>query len=103
LLTVSNAGYFYHGFSAGTCSKYYLVAPALKGESFGGLHVCAIFTPYAVVQIMVSQTIVGYRTWNIAQRSRDMGTSLLIFGFMITGLEWYANLDSRIPVQKDGK
>jgi hypothetical protein len=52
---------------------------------------------------MISQAIVGYRTWNITQRSTDMGIFLLVFGTVVTGFEWYANLDSRIPVQKDGK
>jgi len=52
---------------------------------------------------MISQTIVGYRTWNIAQRSRDIGIFLLGFGFMITTLEWYADFGSRIPLQKGGK
>jgi len=33
LLTVSNLGYFYHGFSTEVCSTYYLVSPAFKGES----------------------------------------------------------------------
>jgi len=82
LLTVSNFGYFYHGFSAKVCSRYYLASPILK-----------------VIQIMISQVIVGYRAWNIAQRSKDSGIFLLVFGFIITVLEWYANLDSRIPVQ----
>ena len=60
-------------------------------------------SPSAVIQIMVSQTIVGYRAWNIAQRSKDSGIFLLVFGFIITVLEWYANLVSRTPVQVDGK
>jgi len=52
---------------------------------------------------MLSQIIVGYRTWNIAQRSRDVGMFLLGFGFMITALEWYSNFDARKPVQSGGK
>lgn len=31
LLVVSDFGYFYHGFSATTCSTYYMAAPVLKG------------------------------------------------------------------------
>ncbi|KAF9642746.1 hypothetical protein BDM02DRAFT_3192741 [Thelephora ganbajun] len=85
LLAVSNVGYFHHGFSAKACSRYYLVAPAFK-----------------VLQIMISQVIIGYRTWNIFQRSRYMGMFLLAFGLVITALEWYANFDSRTPTQKGG-
>jgi len=52
---------------------------------------------------MISQTIVGYRTWNIAQRSKEIGGFLLVLGFAITTLEWYADFDSRTPLQKGGK
>lgn len=104
LLTVSNFGYFYHGFSAKACSRYYLASPILKGEPFGALrHIRHVLTPSAVIQIMISQAIVGYRAWNIAQRSKDSGIFLLVFGFVITVLEWYANLGSRTPVQVDWK
>jgi len=85
LLTISNAGYFYHGFPSATCSKYYMIAPVLK-----------------VIQIMISQVIIGYRTWNITRRSREMGAFLLTFGAIVTALEWYSNVDARIPVQSDG-
>lgn len=76
-----------------------MASPILKGELFGALRVRYVLTPSAVIQIMVSQTIVGYRTWNIAQRSKDSGIFLLVFGFIITALEGYANLESRTPVQ----
>jgi len=103
LLTISNLGYFYHGFSTEVCSTYYLVAPALKGWLFWALRVRHTFTRCPVIQTMISQTIVGYRTWNIAQRSREIGIFLLVLGFVITGLEWYTNFDSRTPPQKGGK
>ena len=103
LLTVSNVGYFYHGFSPKACSRYYLAAPILKGKLFGIFHVRCVLTPSAVIQIMISQVIVGYRAWIIAKRSRDTGIFLLVFGFIVTGLEWYANLDSRTPLQVKGK
>jgi len=82
LMTVSNVGYFYHGFSVRVCSKYYMAAPVLK-----------------VIQIMISQAIVGYRTWNIAQRSKRAGVFLLFCGSVIAALECYSNLGSRIPLQ----
>ena len=79
------------------------MAPALKGELFCTLHVRHTFTRRPVIQIMISQTIVGYRTWNIAQKSKEIGTFLFVLGFAITALEWYADFDSRIPLQKGGK
>ena len=54
-----------------------------------------------VIQIMISQVIIGYRTWNITRRSREMGVFLLVFGFTVTALEWYSNVDARIPVQDE--
>lgn len=75
----------------------------LKGESSSVLCVGRIFTLSVVIQIMVSQTIAGYMTWNISQRSRNVGIFLLVFGLAITAVEWYANIVSRVPVQKDGK
>ena len=103
VLTVSNVGYFHHGFSQETCSRYYMVAPVFKGELFSVLHVGCLLTPFKVIQMMISQIIIGYRTWTIARRSADMGIFLLCFGFMITLLQWYSNLAFRVPVQKDGK
>jgi len=85
LLTVSDLGYFYHGFSPATCSKYYMAAPVLK-----------------VVQIMISQVIIGYRAWAITRRSKELGIFLLGFGLIVTAFEWYSNVDARIPVQSEG-
>lgn len=85
LLTISDMGYFYHGFSAATCSSYYMAAPVLK-----------------VIQIMISQVIIGYRTWAITRRSKELGLFFLGFGFVVTVLEWYSNVDGRIPVQEKG-
>lgn len=80
-----------------------MVAPVFKGELFSVLHVGCLLTPFKVIQMMISQIIIGYRTWTIARRSADMGIFLLCFGFMITLLQWYSNLAFRVPVQKDGK
>jgi hypothetical protein len=54
-----------------------------------------------VIQIMISQVIIGYRTWAITRRSKNLGVLLLGFGFIVTALEWYANVDGRIPVQEE--
>jgi len=85
LLTVSDLGYFHHGFSSATCNRYYMAAPVLK-----------------VIQIMISQIIIGYRAWAITRRSRELGIFLLGFGIIVTAIEWYSNVDARIPVQEEG-
>lgn len=54
-----------------------------------------------VIQIMISQVIIGYRTWAITRRSKNFGVLLLGFGIIVTVLEWYANVDGRIPVQEE--
>lgn len=68
--------------------------------SFSFLHGRCALIPSIVIQIMISQAIVGYRTWTITKRSKDMGISLFIFGLLITVLEWYSNFEGRTPAQK---
>lgn len=85
VLVISNVGWFYHGFSKEACLRYYMLAPVFK-----------------VIQTLISQVIIGYRTWNISQRSREVGVFLLVFGFPIGVLEAYSNFDSRTHVQKSG-
>jgi len=81
-IIVSNVGYFYQGFTAGACEKYYIIAPVWK-----------------VLQIMVSQMILGYRTYSISRRSPRVKWFLLGFGVVITPLEWFTNLRLRVPTQ----
>lgn len=50
---------------------------------------------------MISQVIIGYRTWAITRRSKELGLFLLGLGFIVTALEWYANVDGRTPVQEE--
>ena len=52
---------------------------------------------------MISQVIIGCRTWAITRRSKGLGVFLLVFGSIVTVLEWYAgvDVDGRMPVQKD--
>ena len=52
-----------------------------------------------VTQIMISQVIIGYRTWAITRRSKRLGLFLLGFGFTVTALEWYTNIHGRTPAQ----
>ena len=101
LLTVSNTGYFHHGFSFATCSRYYMIAPVLKGKLLLGFKQRVLMHRAPVVQIMISQAIIAYRTWNITRRSKEMGLFLVVFGSIVTVLEWYSNVDARIPVQSE--
>jgi hypothetical protein len=79
-----------------------MAAPVLKGGrarlSFGRR---VLTGPLAVVQIMISQVIIGYRAWAITRRSKELGIFLLSLGAIVTGLEWYSNVDGRIPVQDE--
>lgn len=78
-----------------------MAAPVLKGNPLSGSKQRVLIRPTPVIQIMISQVILGYRTWNVTRRSKEMGTFLLAFGLIVTTLEWYANVDARIPVQEE--
>lgn len=67
-----------------------------------GFRVIEFYTyPTPVIQIMISQVIIGYRTWAITRRSKEVGLFLLGLGLIVTTLQWYANVDGRIPVQDE--
>ncbi|KAF9226320.1 hypothetical protein BS17DRAFT_777052 [Gyrodon lividus] len=85
VMIVSNYGVFATSFTQESCQRYYMVAPVFK-----------------VVQTMISQVILGVRTFNITRRSRRMGLALLIFFIIATGLEWFTNMYNRVPVVADG-
>ncbi|KAI9435540.1 hypothetical protein H4582DRAFT_657115 [Lactarius indigo] len=85
VLVVSNVGFFYHGFTPKACEHYRLAAPALK-----------------VIQIMVSQAILGIRTYGISQRNLWVGRTLLSTYIMGTAFQWFSSLYDRIPVMTDG-
>jgi len=82
IITLSNIGFFYYGFSPTACHRYYLISPAWK-----------------VIQTMVSQVILGSRTYNISRRSRGIGCFLIVFGIIISGLQWYVNIYGRVSIQ----
>lgn len=78
-----------------------MIAPVLKGKPLLSLEQQVLMYCAPVVQIMISQVIIAYRTWNIARRSKEMGLFLVMFGSIVTVIEWYSNVDGRIPVQSD--
>lgn len=85
VMLVSNYGAFATSFTQETCQHYYIVAPTFK-----------------VLQTMVSQVIIGVRTWNIARRNRRVGITVALLFFTSITLEWFTNMFDRIPVVVDG-
>ncbi|KAH9177313.1 hypothetical protein EDB89DRAFT_1535655 [Lactarius sanguifluus] len=84
VLVVSNVGFFYHGFTPKACEHYRLAAPALK-----------------VVQIMVSQAILGVRTHGISQRNPWVGRTLLSTYILGAAFQWFSSLYDRIALMTD--
>ncbi|KAG1767320.1 hypothetical protein EV702DRAFT_756505 [Suillus placidus] len=85
VMLVSNYGVFATNFTLETCQDFYIVAPIFK-----------------VLQTMVSQVILGVRTWNIARRNRRVGITVALVFFISVTLEWFTNMFARIPVIVDG-
>ncbi|KAI9568113.1 hypothetical protein HD554DRAFT_2022816, partial [Boletus coccyginus] len=69
VMVVSNYGVLATSFTVEVCNRYYLVAPVFK-----------------VLQTMVSQVILGVRTFNIARRQRGVGIALAIAFIVTTGV-----------------
>ncbi|KAG2141414.1 uncharacterized protein EDB93DRAFT_634199 [Suillus bovinus] len=84
-LVGSNYGYFSTDFTQQACQRYYLVAPIFKA-----------------VQIMISQVILGVRTFNVAGRDRRIGIALLALYFFLVLVEWSTDMYGRTPVVIDG-
>ncbi|KAG1902356.1 uncharacterized protein F5891DRAFT_1023661 [Suillus fuscotomentosus] len=79
VMTISNYGVFSTGFTQETCKNYYMIAPCFK-----------------VIQTMISQVILGVRTFNIARRDRQIGIALVVLYFVSIALEWFTNMFDRI-------
>jgi hypothetical protein len=85
VLVVSNVGFFYHGFTPKSCGHYHFAILALK-----------------VVQIMVTQAILGIRTYGISLRNPWIGRILLSTYILGAALQWFFSFFGRIPVMTDG-
>ncbi|KAJ8595615.1 hypothetical protein M405DRAFT_330883 [Rhizopogon salebrosus TDB-379] len=85
VMIVSNYGFFATSFTPETCQQYYRLAPAFK-----------------VMQIMVSQVILGVRTFNIAKRDRRIGIFILLLYIVSLALEWFTNIYDRFPEMVNG-
>ncbi|KAG2141378.1 uncharacterized protein EDB93DRAFT_630215 [Suillus bovinus] len=84
-MVVSNYGFFSTTYTSQTCQHYYLVAPAFKA-----------------IQTMISQAILGIRTFNIARRDRRIGIVLVLLYLFSISAEWFSDLFHRTPVVNDG-
>ncbi|KAF9467334.1 hypothetical protein BDZ94DRAFT_1249105 [Collybia nuda] len=80
VLTISNVGFFYGHFTPETCRKFYLLPPTFK-----------------VLQVMVSQAILGIRAWNLSRRSRVVCYFLLCVYTTSTVLQWITSIHQREP------
>jgi len=85
LMVVSNVGFFYHHFSPKSCGHYH--------------YVCSIFK---VIQMMVSQAILGIRTYSISLHNVWVGRTILLTYFITVGFQWFSNLVHLIPVMTNG-
>ncbi|KAG1813107.1 hypothetical protein EV424DRAFT_1557614 [Suillus variegatus] len=81
VMLLSNYGYFATDITPEICQHYFILAPIFK-----------------VLQTMVSQAIIGVRTWNIARRNRRVGITLALLFLISVTLEWFTNMFDRIPV-----
>jgi len=85
LFTISAAGFFNHHFTPEICSHYGYLAPVFK-----------------VLQVMISQSILGIRAYNIAQRNVWVGRSLVAMYLAVLVVEWFTELYQRIPMMTKG-
>ncbi|KAG2124893.1 hypothetical protein DEU56DRAFT_916833 [Suillus clintonianus] len=84
VILFSNYGFFSAAFTLQTCQQYYLLAPIFKA-----------------VQTMISQVILGVRTYNIARRDRRIGIALLLLYLVSVSAEWFAVLFHGTPATVD--
>ncbi|KAG0699968.1 hypothetical protein DFH29DRAFT_654488 [Suillus ampliporus] len=81
VMALSNYGYFSTAFTQQACQHYYLMAPIFKA-----------------LQIMISQVILGIRTFNIARRDRQIGIALSLLYLFSISVEWFTDMVHRTPV-----
>ncbi|KAG1755353.1 hypothetical protein EDB19DRAFT_399297 [Suillus lakei] len=79
-MVVSNYGFFSTTYTQQMCQRYYIVPPIFKAT-----------------QTMVSQVILGVRTFNIARRDRRIGIALLLLFLFSISAEWFVVLFHGTP------
>ncbi|EJD42718.1 hypothetical protein AURDEDRAFT_168241 [Auricularia subglabra TFB-10046 SS5] len=83
VIVVSNIGSFGH-FTPEQCRHFFLVSPAFK-----------------VLQTVVSQAVLGVRTFAIAKRNRIVGYFTLALFISMGALEGFSSLYARVPVNNE--
>ncbi|KAI6104323.1 hypothetical protein F5141DRAFT_1128902 [Pisolithus sp. B1] len=84
-MIVSNYGAFATSFTMESCRRYYYVSPIFK-----------------VLQTMVSQAILGFRTFNISGRDERVRNFLVVYYAIAVTFEWFLNLYHRTPEVVNG-
>ncbi|KAH9980049.1 hypothetical protein BGW80DRAFT_1454593 [Lactifluus volemus] len=79
VLVSSNVGFFYHHFSPNFCRHYYRLTPIFK-----------------LVQLVISQAILGLRTHDISKKSRRVLWTILPAYFIVVGFQAFAAEYGRI-------
>jgi hypothetical protein len=85
VLIISNYGVFATSFTAESCQHYYLLAPVFKN-----------------LQTMISQAILGVRTFNIARRDRRVGIVVMVSFFVAAGFQWFTDMYNRTYITVNG-
>ncbi|KAI0251006.1 hypothetical protein BJV78DRAFT_1215393 [Lactifluus subvellereus] len=85
VLVSSNVGFFYHHFSPKSCHHYFRVTPIFK-----------------LIQLMVSQAILGVRTYSISQQNDRVRWTVVAAYFATVGFQSFSALVNRIPVMVNG-
>jgi len=81
----SNVGFFYHHFSPKFCKHYFRVTPIFK-----------------LIQLMVSQAILGIRTHSISQQNDRVRWTIIPAYVITVGYQSFSALVNRIPVVVNG-
>jgi len=83
-IIITNINFFDHHFSSEDCARYSYVGPIFK-----------------VIQVMVSQAILGIRAYQIAEHRVWVGSALIPIYIAVVTVQWFTDLFNRIPVMID--
>ncbi|KAJ6545649.1 hypothetical protein B0H19DRAFT_286123 [Mycena capillaripes] len=84
-MIIGNTGFFYHGFTAESCRRYYWLAPIFK-----------------LLLYMTSQAILGIRTYAVSRKSPHVLKVLVMLYILATAAEAVSSFWKRIPSQANG-
>ncbi|KAI9465166.1 hypothetical protein BJY52DRAFT_667974 [Lactarius psammicola] len=84
VLVLGSVG-FWTTFSPEACRRFYLLPISAR-----------------VVQIMISQAILGLRTYGISRKNSTVGIVLVSSFIFASVVQWVSNINHRVPVNVDG-